>query len=36
MLAHCAIKAKAEAIYTWNARYYTLCGQEVTDLLRTP
>jgi hypothetical protein len=22
MLAHCAIKAKADAIYTWNARHY--------------
>ena len=24
MLAHCAIKAKAEAIYSWNARHYAL------------
>ncbi len=36
MLAHCAIKAKAEVIYTWNARHYALCGKEVIDLLRTP
>ena len=36
MLAHCAIKAKAEAIYTWNARHYTLCGGDVVGLLRTP
>ena len=36
MLAHCAIKAKAEAIYTWNARHYTLCGPEVVGRLRTP
>ena len=36
MLAHCAIKAKSEAIYTWNARHYTLCGREVVGLLRTP
>ena len=36
MLAHCAVKAKAEAIYTWNARHYGLCGQEVVGKLRTP
>jgi len=36
MLAHCAIKSKAEAIYTWNARHYTLSGREVVGLLRTP
>jgi predicted nucleic acid-binding protein len=36
MLAHCAIKAKAESIYTWNARHYTLCGPKVVGLLRTP
>ena len=36
MLAHCATKAKAKSIYTWNARHYTLCGPEVVGLLRTP
>jgi predicted nucleic acid-binding protein len=36
MLAYCALKAKAEAIYTWNARHYTLCGPEVVSRLRTP
>ena len=36
MLAHCAIKAKAQSIYTWNARHYALCGREVVKLLRTP
>ena len=36
MLAHCAIKGKAEAIYTWNARHYSLCGPEVVGRLRTP
>ena len=36
MLAHCAIKAKAEAIYTWNVRHYGLCGPEVIARLRTP
>ncbi len=36
MLAHCAIKAEAEAIYTWNARHYAQCGPAVTSRLRTP
>jgi predicted nucleic acid-binding protein len=36
ILAHCAIKANAEAIYTWNIRHYTLCGREVAGRLRTP
>ena len=36
MLAHCALKAKAQAIYTWNVRHYTLCGREVVARLRTP
>jgi predicted nucleic acid-binding protein len=36
MLAHCAIKAKAETIYTWNGRHYMQCGPKVTQRLRTP
>src|SRR5215472_10095676 len=36
MLAHCALKAEVNAIYTWNTRHYTLCGPEVTGLLQTP
>jgi predicted nucleic acid-binding protein len=36
LLASCAIKAQAEAIYTWNARHYAQCGPEVTRRLRTP
>jgi predicted nucleic acid-binding protein len=36
MLAHCAIKAQAELIYTWNARHYALCAPEVTQRLRMP
>jgi len=36
MLAQCAFKAKAEAIYTWNTRHYALCGQEIVARLRTP
>jgi predicted nucleic acid-binding protein len=36
MLARCATKAKAEAIYTWNARHYALCGPGVVSRLRKP
>src|SRR6201987_2139698 len=36
MLAHCALKAQAEVIYTWNGRHYAQCGPEVTRRLRTP
>lgn len=36
MLAHCAIKAQAGAIYSWNGRHYARCGPEVTARLRTP
>lgn len=36
MLAHCAVKARAEVIYSWNVRHYGQCGLEVTRRLRTP
>jgi predicted nucleic acid-binding protein len=36
MLAHCALKAKAQTIYTWNERHYALCGPEIISRLRTP
>jgi predicted nucleic acid-binding protein len=36
MIAHCALKAKADVIYSWNTRHYSLCGAAVAELLRTP
>ena len=36
MLAHCAIKAHADTIYSWNVRHYAQFGPEVTERLRTP
>jgi predicted nucleic acid-binding protein len=36
MLAPCAIKAQAEAIYSWNRRHYAQCGADVTRRLRAP
>lgn len=36
MLAHCALKAQAETIYSWKPRQYAQCGPEVTSRLRQP
>jgi AbrB family looped-hinge helix DNA binding protein len=36
MLAHCAIIAQAETIYSWNGKHYVQCGPEVTRRLRRP
>ena len=36
LLASCAMKAKAESIYSWNSRHYAQCGPEVIRRLRTP
>ena len=36
LLAHCALKAEAETIYSWNLRHYAQCGPEVTRRLQTP
>jgi predicted nucleic acid-binding protein len=36
MLAHCALKARAKTIYTWNSRHYAMCGQKVVSILGVP
>ena len=36
LLAQCALKAKAEAIYSWNTRHFQLLGPDVAKRLRTP
>jgi predicted nucleic acid-binding protein len=36
LLGHCALKAEAKTIYSWNLRHYAQCGREVTRRLRTP
>ena len=36
ILARCAMKARAERIYTWNLRHYAQCGPEITGRLQTP
>jgi predicted nucleic acid-binding protein len=36
LLAHCALKAKAETIYTWNIDHFRRIGPEVAKRVRTP
>jgi len=36
VLAGCALKAKAESLYTWNLRHYEQLGPEVTRILKAP
>jgi predicted nucleic acid-binding protein len=36
MMALCALKVDAEAVYTWNLRHFRQCGPEIASRLRTP
>lgn len=36
LLVQCAVKARAETIYTWNLRHYGQFGTEVAKRVRTP
>lgn len=36
LLARCAIKVRAETLYTWNLRHYKLLGPDIEKLLKTP
>ena len=36
LLVHCALKAKAEIIYTWNVKHYGQFGSEAVKRVRTP
>jgi predicted nucleic acid-binding protein len=36
LLVHCAFKAKAEIIYTWNVKHYGQFGLEAAKRVRTP
>jgi predicted nucleic acid-binding protein len=35
-LATCALKAKAESLFTWNIRHYGQFGPDVARILKTP
>ena len=36
VLAHCALKAKARAIYTWNTKDFVRLGPEIAGRVKTP
>ncbi|MGH9470715.1 MAG: PIN domain-containing protein [Terriglobia bacterium] len=36
LLAHCALKAQAEIIYTWNVKHFLQFGSEIAHRVRTP
>lgn len=36
LLMQCALKAKAEIIYTWNVKHYVQLGAEAARRVRTP
>ena len=36
LIAQCALKARAEKIYTWNIRHFRQFGPDVEKKLRTP
>jgi len=36
LISHCALKAKAETIYTWNTRDFKRLGPAIADRVRTP
>lgn len=36
VLGHCALKAKAQAIYTWNAKDFTRLGAEIARRVQEP
>lgn len=36
MLAHCAMKARAETIYTWNVKHFKRLGPDIARRVSTP
>lgn len=36
LLAQCALKAKADTIYTWNVNHFQRLGPEVARRIKTP
>jgi predicted nucleic acid-binding protein len=36
LLAHCALKASAEILYTWNVKHFQHFGGEIATRVRTP
>lgn len=36
LIAHCAVKAEADVLLTWNVRDFTRIGPDITRLVKTP
>lgn len=36
ILGHCALKAKAESIYTWNVKHFKRLGEDIAARVRNP
>jgi predicted nucleic acid-binding protein len=36
VIAQCALKARAQTIYTWNVRHFQLCGHEIASRVKMP
>jgi predicted nucleic acid-binding protein len=36
LLAGCALKARAETIFTWNLKHYAQLGEKIAPLVRVP
>ena len=36
LIAECALKAKADTLYTWNVGHFLLLGEDVAKKVRTP
>jgi predicted nucleic acid-binding protein len=36
ILGHCALKARAESIYTWNVRHFARLGEAIATRVKTP
>jgi predicted nucleic acid-binding protein len=36
LVAACALKARANHLYTWNARHFNLLGAEIQKLVSMP
>jgi len=36
LLGHCALKAKAQTIYTWNTKHFVRLGPTIAGRVKTP
>lgn len=36
VIGRCAIKARAQAIYTWNVKHFARLGPEIAARVKTP